>query len=343
MGETTAIAWADHTFNTHWGCTKIEAPGDEPSECDHCYAETLSIRFGYSDTGSKQRIWGADAPRRRLSDAYWRDPLKWDRLAREAGRQELVFCASMADVFEARDDLDDVRARLYELIDQTPNLIWMLLTKRPEQVLPRVPPRWIGLEQTPEGLIQIDPAHLVPPRYISPSEWYAAARRPEAKAAWPANVWVGTSAGTQRSLLRVQRLIQIPAPVLFVSCEPLFERVTFTDEQLERIGWVIAGGESGPGHRPMLTSWARHLRDQCDARRAPCEQPEIPRPHSVAVPGGGRACNCEYADPIPFFFKQTGGLHGGDDQLDGRTYKNWPAAAGDRTWALEPSTTGAPS
>lgn len=344
MGEQTAIKWTDHTFNTHWGCTKIEAPGDEPSECDHCYAETLAIRFGFSETGSKPALWGRHADRRRLSDAYWRAPLAWNANAAEHGRRELVFCSSMADVFEARDDLNDVRARLFDLIAATPNLIWQLLTKRPEHVLRMVPPAWLGLAQrdpdrkSPEGLVQIDPTHWVPPAYITQAEWQAAGRSPEAQAAWPDNVWVGTSVGTQRSAsMRIHRLAPIPAPVRFLSCEPLFESIDL-QPWIHSIDWVIAGGESGAGYRAMKQQWARDLLIQCEARMEPCAQPDVPYPHSLPAPGGGRSCTCEYPKPIPFFFKQIGGLHPGDggDQLYGETYLNFPAEAGDRTWAIEP-------
>lgn len=354
MGEQTAIGWTDHTFNAWWGCTEISAPGDEPSECDNCYARVLAERWGWSETGSKPVLWGKDADRRQLSDAYWREPLAWNAVAAEAGRRELVFCSSMADVFEARDDLDATRARLWELIEATPHLIWQLLTKRPEQVLRRVPPRWLGLEThrndslSVDQLIQIGPNHWVPRSYITQAEWVRAAARPEAAAAWPDNVWIGTSTGTQRSAnLRIPRLLEIPAPVRFLSCEPLFESIDldlWMQEPVRKIDWVIAGGESGAHHRPMEQRWARDLLRQCQARSQPCEQPDVPVPHSVAVPGGGRACACEFDDPIPFFFKQIGGQHptSGGDELYGHIYKQFPVAAGDRSWKTDTTTEETP-
>ena len=87
MARDSAIEWTGHTFNPWWGCTKVSPA------CDHCYAETWARRTGFD-------IWGANTPRRHLSDDYWSQPLRWDRAAAQSGRRARVFCASMADVFE---------------------------------------------------------------------------------------------------------------------------------------------------------------------------------------------------------------------------------------------------
>ena len=235
MGESTAISWTDHTFNPWWGCVKVSPA------CDGCYAERDAHRYGFADGGGNgPELWGRHADRRGLSDAHWAKPLAWDRAAAEAGRPALVFCASMADVFEARDDLDPLRDRLWELIEATPHLIWQLLTKRPEQVLRRVPHRWLqAFPQTGFG--------------------------------WPANVWVGTTVENQHYAdLRVPRLLEVPAPVRFLSCEPLLGPV---DVDLTGIDWVIVGGESGPDARPMHPDWARALRDQVHIDEHPCSGP----------------------------------------------------------------------
>lgn len=272
MGDTTAIAWADHTFNPWWGCTKISPA------CDHCYAERDARRWGFN-------VWGHDTPRRLLSDNNWARPRVWDRNAAEAGHPALVFCASMADVFEPRSDLDPERARLWDLLEETPNLIWLLLTKRPEQVRRLVPQGWLH-------------------------------------GTWPANAWVGTTAEDQEHLrIRLPRLRHIPAPVRFLSMEPLLEPVDLSADLGVRwdaddsewfpdgpktdhgIGWVIVGGESGPRHRPMEMRWANELHDQCEAAG------------------------------VPFFFKQVGGLRpsdGGDALVrDGvrHVVKQFPTAA----------------
>jgi protein gp37 len=275
MGSETAIGWTDHTFNPWWGCTRV-SPG-----CQHCYAETFAKRTG-------NPVWGKEAPRRFFGDKHWNDPIKWDRAAEKAGRPALVFCASMADVFEDREDLIEHRERLFALIESTPHLIWQLLTKRPENVGHWDCGEWVG---------------------------YMPA----------ANVWIGTTAeDQQRADERVPHLLRIPAAVRFLSCEPLLGPVDLTGralgawrsvcgilhdeyetrikyENLARsgIGWVIAGGESGPGHRKLNVDHARTLREQCDRAG------------------------------IPFFFKQHGGQHptSGGDELDGRTWKQFPAVA----------------
>lgn len=286
MGEETAISWTRHTFNPWWGCEKIGAPGEEPSECDNCYAETGSIRFGWSDGGaSGPALWGHGSERRRFGDKHWNEPLKWDREAAERGAPALVFCASYGDLFEARDDLDADRARLWELIEATPNLIWQLLTKRPEQVLRRVPRLWIP--GTEEDCSDPDCGEF-------PVDHF-----------WPSNVWIGTSVGTQRSAdLRIPRLLEIPAAVRFLSCEPLLGPVSITDwtlaEEGSSIDWIIIGGESGPGWRPMDLWWAEQLAAQAEAVGIPVWFKQV----AGATPGRPGPPNLEALKQLP---PQAGG------------------------------------
>lgn len=278
MGETTAIAWTDHTFNPWWGCERV-SPG-----CKNCYAEALAKRYGHD-------VWGKKGHRRRFGDKHWAEPMKWQRAAEAAGRPALVFCASMADVFEHREDHHDDRARLWKLIEQTPDLIWLLLTKRPQNVLDMVPSAWLDSE----GIIEI--GSDVPVATIHD---------------WPANVWVGTTVEDQeRANERIPHLLDIPAPVRFLSCEPLLESVTFRWapwapvvnashlDGLRPIEWVIVGGESGGQRRPFDLQWARDIRDECTEAG------------------------------VPFFFKQVGGRWAseGGDELDGVRYKAFPPEA----------------
>lgn len=235
MGETTEIAWTDATFNPWWGCVRV-SPG-----CERCYAETFAKRVGLS-------VWGVQAERRVFGDKHWNEPLKWNRDAAKAGMRKRVFCASMADVFEGRDDLDAQRARLFALIEQTPHLDWQLLTKRPENFARFLPPHWLD------------------------------APRP--------NVWLGCTVEDQRRAdERIHWLVDIPARVRFLSCEPLLERVVVQHwlrsadtlsgpreaPQIERgparIHWVIVGGESGADARPFAIEWARDIVQQCRTER----------------------------------------------------------------------------
>lgn len=183
----------------------------------------------YAETFSRrigQHIWGRRADRRFFGDAHWREPLKWNAEAARTGIRSRVFCASMADVFEHRAELSPVRERLWELIAETPALDWLLLTKRPEYVSRFAP--WDNN--------------------------------------WPSNVWIGVTAENQQwAARRIPILLQLPAAVRFVSCEPLLGPVDLTSwiRGERRIDWVIAGGESGHKARPMNPEWVRKLRDQC--------------------------------------------------------------------------------
>ncbi|MBX3490844.1 DUF5131 family protein [Parvibaculum sp.] len=122
MAENSKIEWTDHTFNPWLGCTKV-SPG-----CDGCYAEAMmDHRYG--------RVkWGAGQPRVRTSVANWRKPLAWNKAAASGGKPVYVFCASLSDVFDNEVD-PQWRTDLMELIEATPNLTWLLLTKRIGNVL----------------------------------------------------------------------------------------------------------------------------------------------------------------------------------------------------------------
>lgn len=226
MGKDSKIEWTHHTFNPWWGCVKV-AP-----ECAHCYAETFAKRTGHG-------VWGADSPRRFFGEKHWMEPHKWNADAKAAGERRRVFCASMADVFEdGEEQLNRWRAKLFLLIYETPNLDWLLLTKRPENISVMM-------------------------------SWEYRANPPE-------NIWLGTSAGTQATWDKnVAALMKIPAYVRFVSMEPLLEAVNPTistklaDLPGEKPDWIIVGGESGPNARPTHPDWVRTIRDQCAVADVP--------------------------------------------------------------------------
>lgn len=135
MAENSKIEWCDHTFNPWVGCTKVSAA------CDHCYAETWAKRSGLVK-------WG-NAPRRRTSEANWAKPFRWNRAAQAAGAPATVFCASLADWLDNRAP-HTWRLDLAQMIESTPHLIWLLLTKRPQNweqysPWPYAPPNvWLG-------------------------------------------------------------------------------------------------------------------------------------------------------------------------------------------------------
>lgn len=218
MGENSKIEWTDHTFNPWIGCTKVSPA------CAHCYAENSpASRFG----GVR---WGPGQPRKRTAASNWKQPVTWNRKAEAAGVRPRVFCASLADVF---DDAVPVEWRrdLLHLIDDTPHLDWLLLTKRPADV-PRL------LSQVSNGAVE-DFRHMP-------------------------NVWLGTTVEDQRRAdERLDDLLNVPARVHFVSAEPLLGPLDLR-RWFGGLDWVIAGGESGHGARPSHPDWYRSLRDQCE-------------------------------------------------------------------------------
>lgn len=211
MGEHTGIKWTDHTFSGWWGCVKVSPA------CANCYAERDSNRWGFE-------VWGADAPRKISGDKYWNEPLRWNKKAAEAGVMRRVFSASMSDVFEDRRDLDPHRERLWNLIEKTPNLIWLLLSKRPES--------W----------------------NLLPTKWQTKT---------PDRVWLGVTAESQDWLeKRATYLKDAPSKIKFISVEPMLGPIVL-GPHAAYIDWVIVGAESGRNPRPMNPAWVKNLRDEC--------------------------------------------------------------------------------
>lgn len=242
MAQKTNIEWADHTFSPWWGCEKV-SPG-----CKGCYAKAFSERVGHGKR--LPTIWGVGAPRRFFGAKHWAQPLKWNRDAEIAGRRARVFCASMSDVFEDRSDLIDARARLFRLIESTPRLDWLLLTKRPENVQ----------------------------RLAAEVSWFET---------WPENVWLGTTAEDQpHADVRIPILLATNGPnVRFISYEPALGPIDFrpwlrVSSESPTISWVIIGGETGGNRRALELSWVRSTVAACTDAGVPVfvKQDSGPRP-----------------------------------------------------------------
>lgn len=196
--------------------------------CEHCYAETLVNRYG------RGNIWGpAKATTREFKKGIWKELPKWNEKARQDGVRRRVFVQSMSDFFEDHPDVHEWRERAWDLMFTCSHLDYQILTKRPENVTRMVPPFFLKF--------------------------------------WPVNFWIGTSVEDQkRADERIPHLLNVPAHVRFLSVEPLLGPIDvglpFGDNPYmveDGIGWVIVGGESGPGKRPMDLEWARSIRDQC--------------------------------------------------------------------------------
>jgi protein gp37 len=209
--ENSKIEWTDHTFNPWIGCQHV-SPG-----CDHCYAEAMmDHRYGKVE-------WGPHGERKRTSEANWKNPIKWNAEARafrrEYGRRMRVFCASLADVFDNR-----VPPNLFALIRQCHRLDWLMLTKRPQNILKMLPADW--------------------------GDGYR-------------NVWLGVTAESQPYFdQRWKHLQNIPALIKFISYEPALWPL-----RLPKHGplpdWLISGGESGGGARPLDPQWVRDVIADC--------------------------------------------------------------------------------
>ena len=260
----TKIQWCEYTFNPWRGCAHVSAG------CDNCYAEQMAKRnpkvFG---------TWGPNGVRVVASDGYWKQPLRWNRLAAAAGLtgddRPRVFCGSLMDWAEARHELIEPRRRLFAMIDATPNLQWMLLTKRPENILRLIGElrpllRWKNQEH------DLDPIVLP-------------------------NVWLGvTIENTAVASRRLRHLLRVPAQRRFVSLEPLLGPIRIVERMQDatlscdpsfhgtRIGKriaesvrlsahpiheVIIGGESGPNARPGSVEWIVDILKQCDVAGIP--------------------------------------------------------------------------
>ncbi len=267
MAENTAISWTDHTINFWIGCQKVSPA------CSACYAEGMAARFWPGH-------WGPDAPRLLRVEAATREAMRYQRRAVKEGRRSRVFTNSMSDFFEDRWDLDDARLEALDVIRRTPDLDWLILTKRPEKV--------IGLLAMAQKRVIVGDPLDRNPALADWLGWWISGKA-------PANVWMGTTVEDQeRADQRIPDLLKVPAAVRFLSCEPLLGPLsmrwtpyayqatgeTYRQylerngqinhlEALRKLDWVIAGGESGPNARPSHIGWFRGLRDECAAAGVP--------------------------------------------------------------------------
>lgn len=247
MSEKTGISWTDHTWSPVWGCTQVSKAETGGGGCDNCYAMTLAHRFGYGWNGEPMREFG---------EHHWNEPVRWNKRAAKEGARPKVF-PSMCDPLD-KDWPDGVRERFWRLVDVTPYLTWLILTKR------------IG------NYDKFGPGAVI--------------------GRHPANVWLGATVVNQAEADRdVPKLLAVPARVRFLSIEPMLGPIWLNDffyrnlrptgdfrtragkRQMklvhdgpsEALHWVIAGGESGPHARPAHPDWFRSLRDQCAAAGVP--------------------------------------------------------------------------
>jgi protein gp37 len=193
MGQSSTIEWTEATWNPWHGCLKV-SPG-----CAHCYMYRDKRRYGQDPSLVVRSKTSFDAPQK------WKDP-------------KMIFTCSWSDFFV--QEADQWRAEAWEVIRETPQHTYQILTKRPERICDHLP------------------------------------------SGWPfKNVWLGVSVENPRFYGRIESLNVIPASVRFLSLEPLLSSMSALP--LEGISWVVVGGESGPGCRPMKPEWVREIQQQC--------------------------------------------------------------------------------
>ena len=294
----TAIEWATKVWNPTTGCDRV-TPG-----CDHCYALTMAKRL--KGMGSTKYQTDGDP---RTSGPGFGLAIHEDTLGSPLGwrKPQRIFVNSMSDLFHA-DVPDEFIARVWAVMASAPRHTFQVLTKRHG--------RMRSLLSSEEFRLAVQ--RRIPHAGASP---YVAAYWKT----WPLpNVWLGVSVEDQkRADLRIPALLDTPAAVRWLSCEPLLGPVDIInglgDSWLTGIDWIVVGGESGPGSRPMHPDWARSLRDQCEVAGVPFlfKQWGSHRPSTVGsiVRGGIRF------PMVPASKRAAGRV------LDGRTWDEYPAAA----------------
>jgi protein gp37 len=237
--DRSAIEWTESTWNPVTGCSKV-SPG-----CAHCYAETLSRRFGWSDSAWTPANAATNVI---LHPERLETPLRWRR-------PRMIFVNSMSDLFHELVPVAFIED-VFAVMARTHWHTFQILTKRSERLAELAP--------------MLD---------------------------WPANIWMGVSIENGRWVHRADHLREVPAAVRFISAEPLLGPLD--QLHLGGIDWLIAGGESGPRHRPAEQAWVVHLRDRCEA------------------------------EGVAFFLKQWGGRtpKAGGRELEGRTWDEMPGPA----------------
>ena len=311
------IEWTDEVWNPLTGCTKVS------QGCKHCYAETIAERFWATqyppnEDGSPRKFTDV-----RLHPERLEDPLKWRKPRR-------VFVNSMSDLFHPSIPFEFI-ADVFDVMadDRCEHHTFQILTKRPERIKSFL--YWAG------DLLPGDTPMNVNLEVLGHFGY---------------NVWLGVSVEDQSTAdARIPLLLQTPAAVRFVSYEPALGPVDFSEWLLPeethpshgiltgdpQLDWIIMGGESGPGARPMHPDWVRSVRDQCQAAGVPfffkqwgewapgsvVDNPRFSGGRAYTVPGQGTSAAI-IATPPPGAFQSRGirpmvpgdETHGGVRMLD---------------------------
>ena len=270
MGDKSKIEWTDATWNPVSGCTKVSAG------CKNCYAERWF-----------PRVYNRPFNDVKMHPERLEQPLRWKRPRR-------IFVNSMSDLFHESVPLDFID-RVFASMAISKQHIFQVLTKRPDRMLSYIQSIRISAEDDFQGFDERFTTALKPlnTNIFDDANIISDLTGPLR------NVWLGVSVENQKTAdERIPLLLEIPAAVRFLSCEPLLEKIDINDCacRIEWIDWVIVGGESGPNFRPMDPDWVRNIRDQCEDAG------------------------------VPFFFKQWAGANPKrlGRVLDGKVHSEYP-------------------
>ncbi len=267
MAQNSKIEWTTHTANLWHGCTKVHAG------CDNCYAETLSKRWGND-------VWGNDKPRKEIK-SVWEDLRKYQKLAAEAGEIHSVFVGSMMDIFEKSMPLinskgDTVENKstgtlrdifLHDIVPASPNLKFLLLTKRPSNINKYIPEGW--LENPPANVmfgtspVDQDTADNLIPHLLKVKGKRFLSIEPMLDKVVLDSIWIPCNK------CNGSMSIPIIENGETVGGEPCPKCLIPYQGVVSGIDWIICGGESGHHKRPFNPEWARQLRDECKSARVP--------------------------------------------------------------------------
>jgi protein gp37 len=313
MSDKTGISWTDATWNCVRGCSRVS------EGCRHCYAERVAARFsgpgqpyeGLAEVRRTSMHGGApplgggivrSEPRWtgevRLVPEHLADPLRWRRPRR-------VFVNSMSDLFHEKLSNEAIAA-VFGVMAAASRHTFQVLTKRAERMRDWF--SWVDRQAAEDCWTRAELCRVSALNVVEPSDGkltdsdYNAIKNimPVKDGRWPLpNVWLGVSVEHQAAAdERIPLLLETPAAVRFLSCEPLLgpidlRRWTLAEHGRRDIGaapglsWVIAGCESGPGARPADVAWFRSLRDQCAAAGVPFFLKQATRQGGVFVAGPG--------------------------------------------------------
>ena len=342
MGATTGIEWTDSTWNPLRGCSKVSAG------CDHCYAETMAARFSgkglpfekVTRIGMLGTHWNGNVE---LVEKHLLDPMKWRSIITSgpvagmgSSRPRRVFVNSMSDLFHPNVP-DEWIDQIFAVMALCPQHTFQVLTKRPERMR-----EYLCAYGRTSAIYNV--ATVIIGGDFSKMPVRMAHHRSSGDGWWPLpNVWLGVSIENQDAAdERIPLLLQTPSAVRIVSCEPQLGAISLHQcgaivyesfpeasscdgsdgwYEISKIDWVICGGESGPGARPMHPDWARGLRDQCAAAGVPFFFKQwgewLPAMCDGAKTKNGITLNCPDR-PVRVGKKSAGSL------LDGREYKAFP-------------------